>query len=147
MDGDNKYAEVLKFLKEQRVRTAEDIFGEYLDGKPSIAANAVELTVHNLPTPVMVNDFGGGGNVVPPENLGAIESEVGFPVCCISQWSDEDEGENSLIGHFAHMTKCFGTCLICGYDNGKPAPLSDENAQFLCDVLAFAKILKNRGEL
>ncbi len=147
MSDEKTYQEVLAFLEKRRARTVEDVFNEYLDQKPEGKANAVEVPVRGTPRPILVQDFSSDSKVVSPEYLTALEAQLEFPVCCISGWHPEDGSENRLISHFIHLLSVRGTCLICGYDNGKPAPLTDEQAQFACDVLAYAEILKARGEL
>ncbi len=147
MPENNKYNEVLAFLEKRSARTVEDVFNEYLDNKKEITANAVVVPVRGRPYAVFIESFEELSNAIPPEYAGRLEAQLELPVCVISAFKKEDGSENKFIERFIHLYQCYGSCLVCKWENEKPFPFTNEEAQFAADVLVYAEILHARGEL
>ncbi len=147
MSENNNFDEVLAFLEKRRTSTVEDIFNEYLDNKKEITANAVMVPVRGRPYAVFIKSFEELSNAIPPEYTGRLEAQLELPVCVISSFKKENGSENKFIENFIHLYQCYGSCLVCKWDNDKPSPFTNEEAQFAADVLVYAEILHAREEL
>lgn len=146
MNEKSKIRDVLELLKSRKSRTDEDILKEKRAERNCGKANAVEVTAQSYPQPIMVESFPNGYGLALPETM-LITQKAGFPVACYSAWKSEDGSTNRLINRFYLGNKSFrGTCLLFGWKNNAPAPLTTEQANIVCDILSERKILLDRGQ-
>ena len=146
MDDNEKLQKVISFLKARKARTDEEILNEHRSARSAETANAVAATVRNYPEPVMVDKFPTGYGLVKPEEM-ILTSRAGFPVACYSAWKSEDGSTNRLINRFYSGRKNLrGTCLLFSWKDNAPAPLTTEQANIVCDILAEVRLKIDRGQ-
>ncbi len=149
MNDNEKFDKVLAFLEKRKARTDEDIFNEYQEDKDECSgANAVAIPVRGYPYLVKIEDFStlSNGYCLHGADKLWLGESMEFPVACYNGWISEDGSENRLAGRFDRGIGTFrGTCLFFGWEDGKPAPLTYEQANALCDFFVPYRIRMDRG--